>query len=79
MKKKIKNLRREGNAVFWTVTEYEFGEYVETDYRTNEAGEGIFEDTEFWYTKQKVGTCDFQLNQKTLSGIRKALNKYYEC
>lgn len=29
----IKNLRREGTAVFWTVTEYEFGEYVETDYR----------------------------------------------
>lgn len=78
MEKKIKNLRRENDTIYWTVVFENWGEPVECNYRTNEAGEGIFEDAEFWYSKQRVGTCDFQLKQKTLSGIRKALNKYYE-
>lgn len=27
--------------------------------------------------KQERGTCDFSLTQKTMSGVRKALNKYF--
>lgn len=70
---KIKDLRKEEKAVFWTVEE----DGKETAYRTNETGEGLFLDCDFWYSHQKDGTAQFQLKQKTAEGIRKALYRYF--
>ena len=67
---KCKGLLRNRNVIFFQVNGIR--------YRTNEAGEGLFYDEPFWYTKQILGTCQFSLRQKTLSGIRKAINRYFE-
>ena len=75
---KIKNLKVEGKQVFWTIVrDTGFGK-IEVSCFTNKAGEGIFHyvnDGES--VKQDAGTCDFELKQKTVSGIRKALYRYY--
>lgn len=70
---KITNLRKDGAAVFWTVET----DGKKTRYRTNDTGAGLFLNTDYWYTHQKDGTVNFQLKQKTLSGIRKALYRYF--
>ena len=79
---KIKNLKVKGNQVFWTVQASHFGEIIERTYFTNENGEGIFEEvgegTLDYHKHQLVGTCDFELKQKTVSGMRKALQRHYE-
>lgn len=45
-------------------------------YHTNEAGEGVW--TGDTYNRQITGTCDFQLHQKTRSGIYKAIKRWAE-
>lgn len=40
--RKIKNLKVEGNQVFWTVQASHFGEIIERTYFTNENGEGMY-------------------------------------
>ena len=50
-----------------------------TAYRTNSDGEGLWkynENTGEW--KQIVGTCQFNLLQKTDSGKRKAIKRFFE-
>lgn len=78
MMNKIKNLKVEWKQVSWTIVrDTDFGK-LKVSCFTNKAGEGIFHyinDGES--VKQDVGTCDFELKQKTLSGIRKALYRHY--
>ncbi|MBQ5558254.1 MAG: hypothetical protein IIT46_00505 [Lachnospiraceae bacterium] len=79
---KIKNLKMDGKQVFWTVEKRCFhGDKMincfNFDYFTNVNGEGIFEYNYSNQVHQLVGTCDFELKQKTLSGMRKALYRYY--
>lgn len=79
---KIKNLSvAEGGQVFFTVIfhdKWEKPENWEVSYCTNQVGEGLFFDEDFWYTKQIAGTCQFELHQKTASGMRKAIKRYFE-
>lgn len=75
----IKNLKVTESGIFWEVVcrDHWSGKDVSFAYRTNKHFEGLFLDCDLWYANQLQGTCDFQLKQKTLSGIRKALNKYF--
>lgn len=74
---KISNIRKEENAVFFTIEKEYNGTMESLNYRTNENGEGLFRDSDFWYSKQLAGTCDFKLKQKTISGIRKAIERQF--
>lgn len=74
---RIKNLRVYDEAVFWTVETMDCtGMIYGTDYRTNNAGEGLFIDDGI-ENRQILGTAQFQLHQQTLSGMRKALLKHF--
>ena len=74
---RIKNLRVHDKAVFWTVERMDYtGRIYGTDYRTNNAGEGLFIDDGI-ENRQILGTAQFQLHQQTLSGMRKALLKHF--
>lgn len=78
---KISNLKIcNGGAVSWDVVYFDelLEETKVVSYRTDDSREGIFIDGGFWYTKQKEGTSDFQLKQKTRSGIAQALKRYFE-
>lgn len=44
-------------------------------FHTNDAGEGLWVGE--GYTKQIKGTLDFSLKQKTISGMRKAIEKVF--
>ena len=77
--KKISNLKIDGGAVSWDVVYFDELEKTNVvSYRTNGNREGLFIDGPFWYTKQLEGTSDFQLKQKTRSGIVQALKRYFE-
>lgn len=75
---KILNLRRDGRTVFFTVekTDELTREKIRTDYRTNNAGNGLFIDDSI-ENKQILGTAEISLHQATLSGVRKALYKVF--
>lgn len=45
-------------------------------YHTDKNGEGLWENDD--YTKQVAGTLDFSLKQKTRSGARRAIEKYFK-
>ena len=70
---KITNLKKDGNAVFFTINDTDRS----TNYRTNQEGEGLFLDKDFWYAHQIEGTAQFTLKQKTMSGIRKAIHRHF--
>ena len=79
--KEIRNLKIcDGGAVSWDVVYFDeiLEETKVVSYRTDDSREGIFIDSDFWYTKQKEGTSDFQLKQKTRAGIVQALKRYFE-
>ena len=66
----ITNISKDGSRVFFTVDGI--------NYATNKNGCGIFREDEYgWFTNQTAGTCDFKLHQKTISGIRKALSRWF--
>lgn len=44
-------------------------------YHTDDRGEGLWVGAD--YTKQIKGTLDFSLKQKTISGMRKAIEKVF--
>lgn len=74
---KIKNIHKEGNKVYFTVIERNYyGEEIETDYMTNNNGNGLFIADDYY--KQITGTCQFSLHQKTYSGVYKAIKKWFE-
>ncbi len=73
--KKIRHLKRdaETSRVDWDV--YDPWDDTTTHYHTNDSGEGLWIDWD--YMKQISGTCQFVLYQDTMSGVRKALIKYF--
>ena len=72
---KIRRVKLDADSrrVDWDV--YDPWTEEETHYHTNREGEGIW--IGYDYTKQTKGTCDFRLHQGTISGMRKALRKYF--
>lgn len=73
MKNQIKLLQRNGLRIDWIMIDCVTGEKIH--YHTNKFGHGAWIDE--GYEKQILGTCDFRLNQKTFSGMRKAIHKYF--
>ena len=74
----IKNVKVDDKKVYWTVVD-DWGDGHSYDYRTNADGEGIWKwDDRRGEWKQTVGTCQFALHQKTISGIRKALHRWFD-
>lgn len=45
-------------------------------YHTNDSGSGLWYGDD--YMKQYLGTCDFSLCQKTYSGKRKAIERFFK-
>ena len=79
---KVRNLRRDENGAIHFSIAYkgEFDDEIEvTNYRTNNECEGLFYDLQDWRYKQLwgYGPCQFQLKQKTLSGVRKAIYREF--
>ena len=76
---KVKNIRRDGNQVFFTVVHYDTltDSEQETEFRTNRDGDGLFIifDSD---CKQIVGTCQISFDQKSYSGLYKAVRKWAE-
>lgn len=76
---KIKNLVRDGNKVMWTIVYEDYaGQVKKIACTTNENGEGLFLVKYGWELHQINGTCQFSLTQKTISGVRSALNRYFD-
>lgn len=67
-------IRQDENMVFFTIT------FINGDiesYRTNYQAEGLWREQENGEWKQVLGTCQFSLPQKTVSGMRKAIKKHF--
>lgn len=76
---KIKNLVRDGNKVMWTIVYENYaGQVKKIACTTNGNGDGLFLVKHGWELHQIDGTCQFSLTQKTISGVRSALNKYFD-
>lgn len=81
-KNRVINLCISQWVTYWEVVDGLTGDI--TYYRTGYGNCGLWEtvveqDGEWWITKERqlVGDCDFRLDQQTTSGIRKALNRYF--
>ena len=76
---KIKNLVRYEKKVTWTIVYEDYaGQFKEIDCSTNTNGDGLFLVKNGWELHQIEGTCQFSLTQKTISGVRSALNRYFD-
>lgn len=70
----IMNLHNTGNQWFWKNSTNSCGTYY-----TNGNGDGIFYQSDrTGETKQIIGTCQFSAC-KTASGMRRKLNKLFDC
>jgi len=74
---KVKKIRRDGNQVFFTVVHHDpmTDTEHETDYMTNKDGDGLFVASDF---RQIAGTCQISFDQKSYSGLYKAVRKWAE-
>lgn len=72
-KVEITSFRENGMRIDWKVTDAFTGEVK--FYHTNQYGEGIFEGEDF--TRQAMGTLDFQLKQKHRGSVLRYLKTWF--
>lgn len=77
---KIKNIHNDDiytkQVLFTVIIEDYNGKEISTDYMTNRCGDGLFIKNDYY--KQIAGTCQFDLHQKTHSGMYKAIRKWFK-